>query len=267
MTVKEKEVQLNKLLRNLVAAHPENELYPAELKNSNNKLKEMERMKATKFETTRTAITVDFAGRKTEMLKRITETEAGLKKYSTEAKFTAYQDGSITRAKAVEIATKRATTKLQKEEAQEIAELADIENAGDLIVATITIEWKRSQMWGSNPTAEMTYSYTATDGETHHRRVTGSSIGGCGYDKQSTAAAEVLNQCPEALKPLYQKRNEHLDGSNRDIIGYGSGYGMTPHFEGGVGVNCFRSIFEGLGYTWVCVANGKAFDVFQISKQ
>ena len=45
MTAKEKEVQLNKLLRNLVAAHPENELYPAELKNSNNKLKEMEGMR------------------------------------------------------------------------------------------------------------------------------------------------------------------------------------------------------------------------------
>ena len=48
MTVKEKEMRLNELLRNLVAAHPENELYPAELKNSNNKLKEMERTMTTK---------------------------------------------------------------------------------------------------------------------------------------------------------------------------------------------------------------------------
>ena len=54
---------------------------------------------------------------------------------------------------------------------------------------TITVEWKRNRTWGNNPTAETFISGLG--------RLSSGSIGGCGYDKQSTAVAEVLNQIPQ----------------------------------------------------------------------
>ncbi|MBR2644893.1 MAG: hypothetical protein IKD54_06340 [Clostridia bacterium] len=36
--------------------------------------------------------------------------------------------------------------------------------------------------------------------------------------------------------------------SNGNLIGYGSGYGAIPYYEGGVGVGCFLRILEKAGY-------------------
>lgn len=44
---------------------------------------------------------------------------------------------------------------------------------------SIEIEWKRSAMWGSNPVIT-------------HRGEKCCNVSGCGYDKQSTALADVL---------------------------------------------------------------------------
>lgn len=132
----------------------------------------------------------------------------------------------------------------------------------------ITIEWKDSKMWGSNPTATTNYGFV------------GSSIGGCGYDKLSTATAQALNATPEILKALYNKKEKSLkdrplingkilnnqNDLNRHFLGYGSGYSIIPRFEGGVGVNCHKSILENLGYEMRSISDTKHTNVYLISK-
>jgi hypothetical protein len=79
--------------------------------------------------------------------------------------------------------------------------------------------------------------------------------------------ANCLNQIDEILKLLYTIKNDNLDKDNRDIFGYGSGYGITPSIEGGVGVSCYPRIFEKLGYEFKTITSGKTFDVYTITKK
>jgi len=134
------------------------------------------------------------------------------------------------------------------------------ENLQEIEVLTINVEWKKSQMWGSNPTAE-----AYVNGIGH---VSSGSIGGCGYDKQSTAVANVLNQVPQFVKLLCEFKNKpaNYKRKNNDVFGYGSGYGVIPSFEGGVGVSCYNNIFNKIGYEFKTLSSGKTFDVYQVSK-
>ncbi len=121
----------------------------------------------------------------------------------------------------------------------------------------ITVEWKRSRMWGSNPKAYTNYGFE------------GNSIGGCGYCKRSTATAEALNSHLGILQLLFHKEerrlNENPQPDRRSYIGYGSGYGAIPSFEGGVGVESHRSIIEGLGLVWRNISCTDLTDVYMIS--
>jgi hypothetical protein len=94
----------------------------------------------------------------------------------------------------------------------------------------------------------------------------GRYTGGCGYDKHSTALAEILNLHLPILKRLYKAEDKRLgikkSDARRDVIGYGSGYGVVPYFEGGVGSSCHVQILERLGYT---VTEGN--NVFVISEK
>jgi len=125
---------------------------------------------------------------------------------------------------------------------------------------TITVEWKKSSMWGSNPTAETRVFDLGF--------ISSGSIGGCGYDKCSTAVANVLNQIPQFRKLMFELKNKlsNCKKQNREVFGYGSGYGILPTFEGGVGVSCYDRIFNAIGYEFKTVSSGKAFDVYRISK-
>ena len=154
--------------------------------------------------------------------------------------------------------------KSRNKKAQEKKNLKDLERLDfasleDIDTLTINVEWKRSQMWGMNPTAE-----AYVNGIGH---VSSGSIGGCGYDKQSTAVSRVLNQVPQLIKKLYELKENNVDVKNHDLFGYGSGYGVLPSFEGGVGVSCYYKIFDSIGYEFKTISNGKTFDVYQISRK
>jgi len=126
---------------------------------------------------------------------------------------------------------------------------------------TIGIEWKRSSTWGHNPTATATINF---DDYTREEFSSG-SIGGCGYDKESTAISEALNQCNELMKKMYLVKNKKCNTKkgNRQIFGYGSGYGILPYFEGGVGTSCYYDIFNKLKMKFQRVSGGKSFDVYE----
>lgn len=149
-----------------------------------------------------------------------------------------------------------------KEIEKKLAHLQTVENAGDLVSIVVSIEWKKSRMWGSNPTAEA----RVNDTKDYHNYNSG-SIGGCGYDKQSTAVADVVNQSNAFLKAMYLMKEKHPKTDNRTLFGYGSGYGILPRLEGGVGVSCYPKIFETIGYNFETTAWGKTFDVYTITKK
>jgi hypothetical protein len=161
---------------------------------------------------------------------------------------------------------KRKEKAIYKSIERQVKQVLAISKGGELIDAKISLEWKKSKMWGSNPKAECVYSYRDENGNFISNRVVSGSVSGCGYDKQSTAVAECLNQINEVLKPMYLLKNDNLDKENRDVFGYGAGYGLTPSIEGGVGVSCYPNIFDKLGYEFKTIASGKTFDVFTISK-
>jgi len=155
---------------------------------------------------------------------------------------------------------------IYKEIEREVKHINTVGNAGKLISVRITVEWKRSQTWGANPTAEAWCSYIDKDGNQNSNYAKSGSIGGCGYDKGSTAVAECLNQFNEVLKLLYTAKEKNVTSKNGELLGYGSGYGILPQIEGGVGVSCYPRIFEPLGYSFKTIAGGKSFDVYSIEK-
>lgn len=160
---------------------------------------------------------------------------------------------------------KKLTKFLEKKRDEEINEMIEkienVEKADDFKNDfVITIEWKKSQMWGYNP-----HVYTNTGFEYH-------TISGCGYDKQSTVTAEALNSNLCILKLMYEKKEEYLNKpnntniSNEEIFGYGCGYGILPDFHGGVGVSCHERILNTIGLNMNHISNTDSTDVFIISK-
>lgn len=179
----------------------------------------------------------------------------GLKRYSTETRWMQYQNGNITREKAVEFAVKRMIKNKDADLIKKLDKLLKVAEAPELTNASIYVEYRKSRTWGYCPSVEM-YSNT------------GNSAGyasGCGYDKESAAVAEALNKNDSFLKVLYTlKENALAEGAsdyskaactgvdNRNIIGYGSGYSVLPYFEGGVGVNCYWDILKKAGFEISC---------------
>ena len=197
-----------------------------------------------------------------------TDPDRGLKANSTETRWKQYQAGTISREKAVELATKRATNEIEKKTAAKLAKLDRVANAPDLTFVSVSVDWVRSRTWGYNPHVE-----ARTNTGTYY-----GTASGCGYDKESAAIADAFNKCDSVLKALYTLKEEGLRAglsdksktaacgrSNGDICGYGAGYGAIPYFEGGVGSSCFWSILKKCGFSVTC-HHGKHSDFYSIEK-
>ena len=122
----------------------------------------------------------------------------------------------------------------------ELEKLEHINSASDKLPndLVLTINFFKSATWGYCPRGNDNYGHST------------SSISGCGYCKESTATAQLLNQNEIIMKKLYKAKNKksNCDKKNNDVLGYGSGYGILPQFEGGVGVSSHVRILESLGY-------------------
>ena len=123
---------------------------------------------------------------------------------------------------------------------------------------TITIEWKKSRMWGMNPRA--TGEAITTDG----RRLVGAAkASGCGYCKRSTVIADLFNQF---------LRHKLYDSAVLKRLEIKKPYGMSfpkdgqkwlACFDGGIGEGCYRQISEAIGGVWECVAHTSSVEVYQ----
>ena len=172
-----------------------------------------------------------------------------------------YQAGEITekqaKAQTIEQVKKEAAKYLKKN----LDKITEIENAKDVQDLEIAIEWKKSYTWGWCPRAYIR-SHLLDKQKDHYYERTEGYASGCGYDKLSSAIASALNDSNGALKLLYtaeekrlRKAINGLKQSRADFIGYGSGYGSTPYFEGGVGYSSQESIFENLGFKVKTIAD------------
>lgn len=201
--------------------------------------------------------------------------DAGIKAHSTPAKWDAYQAGTLSREKAAEIAYKRAARDLEKGYTKKLEKVERAEKAAPPQTISISVEWKRSSVWGYNPTATVTV-YSA-DG---WHQYTGTASG-CGYDKLTAAVGEALNQSAAVLNMLYTakekayKRSKAAERaawkqygpeSNRDAIHYGAGYGILPYFEGGTGWSSFAGVFVACGYKITAERGARTSDYFYIEK-
>ena len=174
-----------------------------------------------------------------------------------------YQAGEITekqaKAQTIEQVKKEAAKNLKKN----LDKITEIENAKDVQDLEIFIDWKKSYTWGWCPRAYIR-SHLLDKQKDHYYERTEGYASGCGYDKLSSAIASALNDSNAALKLLYtaeekrlKKAINGLKTSRRDFIGYGTGYGSMPYFDGGIGFNSQESIFENLGFSTKKVSNNE----------
>lgn len=180
----------------------------------------------------------------------------------TALRFEQLKDNKITLKQVKKIALKKLEKTTTDKINKEIRHFEEIASARDLDDANISVSWTRSSIWGMNPHAEMYGAGQHTSG----------SASGCGYDKLSAATAQALNDHKPALKALYKAEEKRLKikktdrPSRRDYIGYGSGYGVKPYYEGGVGESSHIAIFKNLGYTGAKWYSYKSSDLIIIEK-
>lgn len=153
-----------------------------------------------------------------------------------------------------------------KKEAQEIARIANEKNQPEVKSITISIEWKKSRMWGYNPhaMAEVTFNdKNSGEWRTGFYRKDGYTCSGYGYDKESTVIAEIFN---DFLKyKLYRELipvDTWLNGE-KGKLPYGIYLGNYRSFAGGIGTDCYYRIAEAIGGKFEKVASGKSFDVYR----
>ena len=161
----------------------------------------------------------------------------------TNTQYNKYINNEITDKELKELLKKKIIKEYEKRKNKELKRIETMTQSNETITnINISINWIRNSIWGYNPHATITTNLgTLTEGK----------ASGCGYDKESAAIAEALNKNNDILKLLYIAKNKKMtfkNNYNHDLLGYGSGYGVLPHYEGGVGVSSLMNIFKNLGY-------------------
>jgi hypothetical protein len=160
-----------------------------------------------------------------------------------------------------------------------LAELAKIEsfNLEDFKDMAIHIDWKKSATWGANPRGKLTVLNTKGYSLEFYENTY--KISGCGYCKESTSTADLLNQSIVIKKILlarlefvlpkdYRGRFTDINKILKNYLGYGvSQYGLNlPNFDGGVGVSCHESILKKLGLNMRKISRSKDSDTWIIDR-
>lgn len=194
------------------------------------------------------------------------ESDWSLKQNSTATRWAQYQAGQIDRETANAYAIKRSEKEFAKSLEKKLARLETIAAAPVVRGVSISVEWVRNRTWGANPTATVSV-------ETDHGYFTAEGhASGCGYDKETAAVGEALNQINAVLKMLCDCKEKAIaegmtatgasNESNRNFIAYGAGYGAIPYFEGGVGMSSFESVFNACGLVCKTRNHGKNHDYY-----
>ena len=164
--------------------------------------------------------------------------------YTTNLRQKQFKEGKISMDKFKACAKTKMLKETKKQLDKELKELEKIENNHKLFdTLYIQVQCKKTNLG---------YQYKAILSDTTEK-IEGKYTGGWGYDKLSSAISEVLNEYLPLKELLYNYKEKYLfenkliQVNNRDIFGYGSGYGILPYFEGGVGVSSYYKIFNTIG--------------------
>lgn len=155
---------------------------------------------------------------------------------------------------------KKRIIEINKESERTAKEIEVICIANMPLFVDISVEWRKNRTWGANPRAEV------RTGEFYYLS---RSIGGCGYDKESTATAECFNKdlglkkC--ALVAMYN--NAHLPKNKRYINGVHFFNCSTSFYEGGCGFSCHRHILELAGFKLIHQCGGKMFNTYYFERK
>ena len=134
----------------------------------------------------------------------------------------------------------------------------------------IDVNWKKNHTWGANPNAEVwTSEYLGESG----------SVGGCGYDKESTAIARPFNRSKQMAKIAIIAK--YLDTKYKDvdwkekyekgIYTYSNGvlfsifHDNGIYWEGGVGASSFMNCIKTAGYKMDAEFHPKHGDYYSLS--
>lgn len=191
--------------------------------------------------------------------------------YITDTRYNQLRNGEISFKAAKEYAVKRMRKQNEKKLSEKLEKLAAAENRKEILSISISVEWKKSSVWGYNPHAEVTIGKIDKEGHFSYDRYCGYASG-CGYDKLSAAIANALNNDIDLFAYLCEVKERAIrkghkptaawNESNRDYIHYGAGYGALPYFEGGVGNSLF-GVLEKCGFKCaVSDRRSKTFDFF-----
>lgn len=169
--------------------------------------------------------------------------------YTTKLRQEQYKDGKIDLEKLQSCAIKSMQRKMKKSLDKELKELEEINNITENFDSLyIQLDTKKNYYgWQYKATL------TIIKDNGIKERIEGNFTNGYGYDKESTSISQVLNEYKPLIKMLYSFKNEAMEKSenlkidNHDILGYGSGYGILPYFEAGVGTSCYYKILNTIG--------------------
>ena len=176
---------------------------------------------------------------KERSLKAIEKQDHSLNNYLTKLRQEQLKNGEITREEALKFATKKIEKVYKKQLEEDINKINDImESEENFDEIYLQIQSKKNA-YG--------YQYKCDLSTNNGSEIKGSFTNGCGYDKLSTSVSSVLNEYKPLLKMLYQFKNNNVNTDNRKLFGYGSGYGLLPYFEGGVGIDCYYKICDNIG--------------------
>ena len=120
----------------------------------------------------------------------------------------------------------------------------------------LTIEWKKSRAWGSNPHLNARVEYHGGGYNTGT-----CTASGCGYCKESTVVAEAFNTF---LKYKLHEVSKYRQKKSPYGIRFGEYLGFPNHyFEGGIGTNCYESISEFIGGEFKKITSTDTVDIFE----
>lgn len=156
-------------------------------------------------------------------------------------------------AQANELSLTQTKNRIKKELLEETAQ----KEQKEVKEMVIEINWKKSSVWGMNPTASAKIIYK--DGTIRNSR--NYTCSGCGYDKESTVVANMLNEHLNYM--LWNARND----SKHVNVPYGVRFNdeYCHSFSGGVGMSCYYNIAEFLGGKLETVINGKTTTVYKLT--
>ena len=149
----------------------------------------------------------------------------------------------------------------EKRKAKEQERIEREKNQKPVKRITITIEWKKSRMWGSNPHAEASVEFL--DGT--FLRKNGYTASGCGYDKESTVISDVFNDFLRYRLWSGDLPTNYQEWLNGEKVNKPYGITMRPDyvdFGGGIGTSCYDKISNFIGGKWEHLASGNSFDVY-----